>query len=121
MQPSARHPSGMLTPSDVGTAVAHISGPATLKHVIGPALAAVAGPTDGSAQPAQAAAVDAVDALARLEAAAPGSCLALVAQVMTDAVAAPIAGGGDLVQLRTFAARMAAAVQAGARSHAAHA
>lgn len=114
LQPSSRHASGTFTPSDVAAAIAHVAGPGTLKHVIAPALAAAAAPAEGAGPQAQAAAADAVDAFARLEAAAPGACLAFVAQVMTESVAAPIAGGGDLTQLRKFATRMAAAVQSGA-------
>eukprot|EP00892_Ulva_mutabilis_P000417 jgi/Ulvmu1/10376/UM061_0059.1 len=108
--PSTRDASEGFAPVDTATILNQASTPATLKHVIGPALTAAGRPAEG-AMPAAQAVGDAVDAFARLEAASPGACLAFVAQVMSEAVAAPIAGGGELVQLRKFATRMAAAVQ----------
>lgn len=114
VQPSTRDPSETFTPVDPAALLTHPSIPATLKHVIGPALVAAGRPGEGAGPAAQSAVADAVDAFSRLESATPGSCLAFVAQVMSEAVAAPIAGAGELVQLRRFAMRMAAAVQAGA-------
>jgi hypothetical protein len=79
---------------------------ATLRHVLTPALSAAAGADSDAA-------AEAVDALARLEASAPGACLSFVAQVMTAAVAAPIAGGGELEQLRQLATKLGECVAIG--------
>jgi hypothetical protein len=90
----------------------------TLRHVLLPALQSATASANTTDKPAAvAAAADAGDALARLEATAPGACMALVAQLMTAVVAAPVAGGGELEQLRTFAGRLAGVVHAGAGLH----
>lgn len=81
----------------------------TLRHVISPALAAVGGQNTDAAG----AAADVVDALAVLESTTPGACVAFVGQLMTAAVSAPIAGGGELEQLRRLAGKLGEAVQRG--------
>ena len=101
----------MHTPATRSAPPAAMHSP-TLRHVISPALAAVGG-QDASAAGA---AADVVDALAVLESTSPGACVAFVGQLMTAAVSAPIAGGGELEQLRRLAGKLGEAVQRGVPS-----
>jgi hypothetical protein len=109
MQPNAGSEFGTVqTPATRSSPPPALHSP-TLRHVISPALAAVGGQDANAAV----AASDVVKALAVLESISPGACVSFVGQLMTAAVGAPIAGGGELEQLRRLAGKLGEAVQRG--------
>jgi hypothetical protein len=113
VQPSAismgATPRGGLAASTASTTAASTS--TVLREVLLPSLRAASG---HNANPAAAqAAADIAEALSRLEAADPGAGSAFVGNILTAAAAAPLAGGGEVQQLRQLADKLGTVTRAG--------